>query len=183
MYVRHTCPWQVAFQGMSHNHTLEVRDRFGNLLDSYENGGFTVTLVGVPDPRAGAVTKKDHVTIATSISNASDAKGELLATFTPEVAGSYLMTNEYTGPGGLLATFYRTKDFMDPVLENMAYAMEVRAASEWWRSRSRSRLKACARWTYAHEKTYGPTRTDFRQDIEVESMPAGGRLRATPEVN
>ena len=113
---------------MSHNHILEVRDRFGNLLDSYENGGFAVALVGVPDPRAGEVTKDDHVTIVASLSNASDAKGELLATFTPEVAGSYVMSNEYTGPGGLLATFYRTKDFMDPVLENMAYAMEVRAA-------------------------------------------------------
>lgn len=113
---------------MAHNHTLEVRDRFGNLLDSYDSGGFAVALVGVPDPRAGVAIKEDHVTIATSISNASDAKGELLASFTPDIAGSYLMSNEYTGPGGLLATFYRTKDFIDPVLENMAYAMEVRCS-------------------------------------------------------
>lgn len=111
---------------------MEVRDRFGNLLDSYDNGGFTVALVGVPDSRAGVVTKEDYVTIVTSISNASDGKGELLATFTPEIAGSYVMSNEYTGPGGLLATFYRTKDFMDPVLENMAHTMGVRAASKLW---------------------------------------------------
>lgn len=117
---------QVAFQGVPHYHTLEVRDRFGNLLDTYENGGFTVALVGVVDPRAGVSTGEDHVTIDTSISDVSDAKGELLAAFTPELAGSYVMSNEYTSPGGLLATFYRTKDFMDPVLENMAYAMEVR---------------------------------------------------------
>lgn len=50
----------------------------------------------------------------------------MTASFTPDFAGEYLMSNEYTGAGGLLATFFRTKDFTDPVLENMAYAIEVK---------------------------------------------------------
>lgn len=61
----------------------------------------------------------------TTVSNETDASGKLSATFTPEVAGTYVMSNKYTGPGGLLATFFRTKDFTDPVLENSAYATEV----------------------------------------------------------
>lgn len=59
------------------------------------------------------------------MSSETDANGQLTVTFTPDIAGTYVMSNEYAGPGGLLATFYRTKDFTDPVLENSAYAIEV----------------------------------------------------------
>lgn len=118
-------PFQVAFQGTPHYHTLAVRDRFGNLLDSYADGGFAVSLIGIADPRAAVATKLP-VTIETTVSKETDATGELSASFTPRIAGSYVMSNAYTGPGGLLATFYRTKDFTDPVLENLAYATEVK---------------------------------------------------------
>lgn len=124
---------QVSFQGIPHQHTIEVRDRFGNLLDSYpNNGGFTTTVIGTPDSRAGVtVASGDEesgasVIVAATVSNETDAHGQLKVTFTPDIAGTYVMSNEYTGPGGLLATFYRTKDFTDPVLENPAYAIEVK---------------------------------------------------------
>lgn len=123
---------QVAFQGVPHYHTLEIRDRFGNLLDGYPaDGGFTGALVGTPDSRAGVTpaTGEDlhsSVMIETTVSNEIDASGKLSVTFTPEIAGTYVMSNKYTGPGGLLATFFRTKDFMDPVLENSAHATEVK---------------------------------------------------------
>lgn len=127
---------QVAFQGLAHTHTLEIRDRFENLLDSYPtDGGFATTLVGTPDARAGVLQTAEGQdsdpsgTVATTVtvSNVTDASGKLAATFTPEVAGTYVMSNEYTGPGGLLATFYRTQDFTDSVLENSAHTTEVRA--------------------------------------------------------
>ena len=120
---------------MAHTHTLEIRDRFENLLDSYPtDDGFATTLIGTPDARAGITLSAEEqasdaaVTIATpvTVSNVTDASGLLSATFTPEVAGTYVMSNEYTGPGGLLATFYRTQDFADPVLENSAHMTEVR---------------------------------------------------------
>ena len=110
---------------MAHHHTLEIRDRFGNILDSSAEGGFSVSLVGSPDPRAG-VDAEEPVTIGVTISNHTDANGKLTATFTPSIAGSYVMTNEYTGRGGLLATFFRTMDFTDPVLENPAHYIEVK---------------------------------------------------------
>lgn len=122
---------QVAFQGVAHTHTLEIRDRFGNLLDGYPTeDGFSATLVGTPDARAGILSTTEQnadssVTLSTTVSNVTDASGKLLATFTPEVAGTYVMSNEYTGPGGLLATFFRTHDFTDAVLENSAYTTEV----------------------------------------------------------
>lgn len=122
---------------MAHTHTLEIRDRFENLLDGYPTeGAFATTLVGTPDARAGVTPTPEGqgsdaaITVATTISNVTDASGKLSVTFTPEIAGTYVMSNEYTGPGGLLATFYRTKDFMDPVLENAAHMTEVRANVE-----------------------------------------------------
>ncbi|CAN0173091.1 unnamed protein product, partial [Ectocarpus sp. 12 AP-2014] len=120
---------RVAFQGVPHYHSLEIRDRFGNLLDGYPTGGgFSATIIGTPDARAGVTpTTEKHtpqVTIATTVSEETDATGKLSANFTPDIAGTYVMSNEFTGPGGLLATFFRTKDFMDPVLENSAYATE-----------------------------------------------------------
>lgn len=119
---------QVAFQGVPHYHSLEIRDRFGNLLDGYPtDGGFTATLIGTPDARAGVTQEQTpHVTIATTVSEGTDASGKLSVNFTPEIAGTYVMSNEFTGPGGLLATFFRTKDFLDPVHENSAYATEVK---------------------------------------------------------
>ena len=123
---------QVAFQGVAHTHTLEIRDRFGNLLDGYPTeDGFSATLVGTPDARAGILSTTEQnadssVTLSTTVSNVTDASGKLLATFTPEVAGTYVMSNEYTGPGGLLATFFRTHDFTDAVLENSAHTTEVK---------------------------------------------------------
>lgn len=130
------CP-QVAFQGVPHYHSLEIRDRFGNLLDGYPTGGgFTAIIIGTPDARAGVTpTTEEHtsqVTIATTVSEETDASGKLSANFTPDVAGTYVMSNEFTGPGGLLATFFRTKDFMDPVLENLAYATEVKLIVQAW---------------------------------------------------
>lgn len=65
----------------------------------------------------------DIVAIQATISNAT---GKVVVSFTPEVAGSYIMTHEYTGRGGLLATFFRTKDFTDIILENPAHAIEVK---------------------------------------------------------
>ncbi|CAN0497767.1 unnamed protein product, partial [Ectocarpus sp. 8 AP-2014] len=117
---------RVAFQGVPHYQSLEIRDRFGNLLDGYPTGGgFTATIIGTPDARAGVTQEHtSHVTIATTVSEETDASGKLSANFTPDIAGTYVMSNEFTGPGGLLATFFRTKDFMDPVLENSAYATE-----------------------------------------------------------
>lgn len=115
---------QIAFQGVHHYHTLEARDRFGNLLDTYTDDGFRAYLVGTPDSRATNTTDSS-VTIEAVVTDETDARGEVLAMFTPEVAGSYIMSHEYTGSGGLLATFYRTKDFTDPVLQNMAHAVEV----------------------------------------------------------
>lgn len=112
---------------MEHHHTLEARDRFGNLLDSYADGGFNVSLVGMPDPRAGD-TMEETVTIDAAVSNETDARGQLAASFMPDTAGTYVMTNEYTGPGGLLATFFRTTDFTDSVLENSAYTNEVKCS-------------------------------------------------------
>lgn len=120
-------PVQIAFQGVTHYHTLEARDRFGNLLDTYTDDGFTAYLVGTPDPRAGR-EKYDPVTVEAVVTKATDARGKIIASFTPDVAGSYVMNNEYTGPGGLLATFYRTKDFTDPVLQNVANMLEVRSS-------------------------------------------------------
>ncbi len=124
---------QVTFQGVVHTHTLEVRDRFSNLLDGYPTeDGFSATLVGTPDVRAGNSPTTDEqdsessVIISATVSNVSDASGMLSATFTPEVAGTYVMSNEYTGPGGLLATFFRTNDFTDAVLENSAYTDKVK---------------------------------------------------------
>ncbi|CAM9800578.1 unnamed protein product [Ectocarpus sp. 6 AP-2014] len=117
---------RVAFQGVPHFHSLEIRDRFGNLLDGHPTGGgFTATIIGTPDARAGVTQEHaSHVTIAMTVSEETDASGKLSASFTPDIAGTYVMSNEFTGPGGLLATFFRTKDFMDPVLENSAYATE-----------------------------------------------------------
>lgn len=119
---------------MVHTHTLEIRDRFENLLDSYPSeNGFTTSLVGTPDARAGISPTSEEqgsdsfVAVAAIVSNMTDASGNLSAVFTPEVAGTYVMSNEYTGPGGLLATFFRTKDFTDAVLENSAHTTEVRA--------------------------------------------------------
>lgn len=118
---------------MPHHHTLEIRDRFGNLLDMYPTAdGFTATLIGTPDARAGVTPATEEegldssVAAVITVSNETDASGKLSATFTPEIAGTYVMSNKYTGPGGLLATFFRTKDFTDPVLENSAYATEVK---------------------------------------------------------
>lgn len=119
---------QVAFQGIIHHQTLEIRDRFGNHLDSFVHSGFNVSLVGTPDPRAG-VDVNDVVTIQTTISNEADARGKIAVSFTPEIAGSYVMTHEYTGRGGLLATFFRTMDFMDPILESPAHVIEVKQCS------------------------------------------------------
>lgn len=82
-------------------------------------------MVGTPDVRANN-TDISSVVVEAVVTDKTDARGEVLATFIPEVAGSYVMSNEYTGPGGLLATFYRTKDFVDPVLRNMAHTLEVR---------------------------------------------------------
>lgn len=119
---------------MVHTHTLEIRDRFGNLLDGYPTeDGFSATLVGTPDARAGNLSTTEEqdlgssVIISATVSNVSDASGKLSATFTPEVAGTYVMSNEYTGPGGLLATFFRTHDFTDAVRENYAYTNEVKS--------------------------------------------------------
>lgn len=133
---------QVAFQGVAHTHTLEIRDRFENLLDSYPDAGFATTFVGTPDARGGvtptsegqdsnsSTTTTATTTVATAVtvavSNETDASGKLSATFTPEIAGTYVMSDEYTGPGGLLATLFRNKDFTDPVLENSAHTTEVR---------------------------------------------------------
>lgn len=75
---------------------------------------------------SATVTVPTTVSTTVTVSNVTDASGKLSATFTPEIAGTYVMSNEYTGPGGLLATFFRTKDFADPVLENSAHTTLVR---------------------------------------------------------
>lgn len=120
-------PPQIAFQGVPHYHTLEARDRFGNLLNTYIDDGFRVHLVGTTDSRAN-VTGNKTLMIEAVVTDETDAHGDVLAMFTPDMAGSYVMSNEYMGPGGLLATFYRTKDFTDPVLQNMAHVVEVRCS-------------------------------------------------------
>lgn len=116
------CSEQVAFQGIPHKQTLKISDRFGNHLDNFEHSGFNASLIGTPDPRA-ELGVNDVVSIQTTISNAT---GKIVVSFTPEVAGSYVMTYEYTGRGGLLATFFRTKDFTHPILESPARYIEVK---------------------------------------------------------
>lgn len=111
---------------MPHYHTLEVRDRFGNILDSYSDGGFKISLVGMPNLRASPSLGNGSLVIEAMVSNKPDERGKMMATFTPDIAGSYVMINEYTGPGGLLATFFHRQDFTDPVLKNSAFSIEVR---------------------------------------------------------
>lgn len=124
---------------MTHTHALEIRDRFENLLDGYPtDDGFATTLVGAPDARAAVTATSEgqdlnsSISVATTVSNETDASGKLSVTFTPDIAGTYVMSNEYTGPGGLLATFFRTKDFTDAVFENSAHMTEVRTNLSWW---------------------------------------------------
>lgn len=81
--------------------------------------------MGTPDPRAEQPSQ-DIEPIEATLTNQMQARSEILASFTPDVAGSYVLSNTYTAPGGLLATFYRTKDFRDPVLNDISYILEVR---------------------------------------------------------
>lgn len=89
--------------------------------------GFTLSVVGTADPRGDAAAIEDDaaITFEVAVGDVTDASGRMLASFIPDTAGSYVMRSEYTGSGGLLATFFRTSVFSDPVLENTAHFIEV----------------------------------------------------------
>ena len=113
---------QVVTQGTPEYFTVQMRDMFGNALTSpmASDSSLVVTMTGVPascgiDVADPSLSSPSIVTV-TTIDNTPYSDGTYPFTYTPTVAGSYVLDIQLLTRGGLLGTYYKGANLTYPVL-------------------------------------------------------------------
>ena len=109
---------QVAEESIRQYFVVQLRDRFGNLIDDGAASGTTlaISINGISAPCLN-LGHQVPATITTMISLSSPYSGSSFNVhYDPTTAGTFLVSMGLVTQGGLLGTYYRTSQFTSPVL-------------------------------------------------------------------
>lgn len=109
---------QVAEESVRQFFVVQLRDRFGNLIDdgAASSTMLSVSITGTASPCLDS-GRQPSVAIPAVVSRSTPYTGSSYTVqYDPTVAGSYLVSMDLVTQGGLLGTYYRTSQLTSPVL-------------------------------------------------------------------
>lgn len=109
---------QVATEGVREYFSIQLRDRFGNVVDGglNVNSSIVVTMVGRASGGCQGLSGSSNIIPVTFTSGYPFTQGIYSAYYDPTIAGSYTVSILLRTQGGLLGTYYRSSNLTSPVL-------------------------------------------------------------------
>lgn len=109
---------QVAVQGTKEYFSIQLRDRFGNVIDGplQSTSALVLSIAGMSDPCQSSRSSSSASAIDTVLtSSGPNTDGVYSGTFEPTIAGAYTASVKLRTRGGLLGTYFRTRNLTSPV--------------------------------------------------------------------
>jgi hypothetical protein len=126
---------QVNVENVREWFTVQLRDRFGNTLDSgiADSSAFMVSMTGSSDICQSDNGIQSPIEIPVVVEDRSPyTDGMYSFHYDPTIAGSYQMAIKLRTRGGLLATYFKTDNLSDPVLASTGHLHDGKYVDPYW---------------------------------------------------